>query len=67
MQTAKQVYQKNFFDRLADTGLESGLFFRSFNDAVAKGVKPNNLQQDNKNQVEDLEEFDSKCFQGVDR
>ena len=26
MQTAKQVYSKQFFDRLADTGLQSGLF-----------------------------------------
>ena len=38
MQTAKQVYSKQFFDRLADTGLESGLLFKSANDAVAKGL-----------------------------
>ena len=61
MQTAKQVYSKQFFDRLADTGLESGLFFRSRNEAVAKGVNPNNLQQ-----VKRLdkygEQFDSKMF-----
>ena len=61
MQTAKQVYQKQFFDRLADTGLESGLFFRSRNEAVAKGINPNNLQQvvkmDKYGEV-----FDSKIF-----
>ena len=45
MQTAKQVYSKQFFDRLADTGLQSGLLFRSANEAVAKGVNPNNLKQ----------------------
>ena len=38
MQIGKQVYSKNFFDRLADTGLETGLLFRSADDAVAKGV-----------------------------
>ena len=61
MQTAKQVYQKQFFDRLADTGLESGLFFRSLNEATTKGINPNNLQQ-----VVPLikygEEFQSKIF-----
>jgi len=61
MQTAKQVYSKQFFDRLADTGLQSGLFFRSANEAVAKGVNPNNLKQ-----VVPLirygEEFQSKMF-----
>ena len=61
MQIAKQVYQKNFFDRIADTGLESGLFFRSANEATAKGINPNNLQQ-----VVPLikygEEFQSKMF-----
>ena len=60
-QTAKQVYQKQFFDRLADTGLESGLFFRSLNEATTKGINPNNLQQ-----VVPLikygEEFQSKIF-----
>ena len=61
MQTAKQVYSKQFFDRLADTGLESGLLFKSANDAVAKGVNPNNLQQvvkmDKYGEI-----FDSKMF-----
>ena len=61
MQTAKQVYQKQFFDRLSDTGLESGLFFRSANEAVAKGVNPNNLQQV-KPLIKYGEEFQSKCF-----
>ena len=45
MQTAKQIYQKNFFDKFAETGLQSGLLFRSANDAVARGVNPNNLVQ----------------------
>jgi hypothetical protein len=61
MQTAKQVYSKQFFDRLADTGLESGLLFRSRNEAVAKGINPNNLQQvvkmDKYGEI-----FDSKMF-----
>ena len=61
MQTAKQVYSKQFFDRLADTGLQSGLFFRSANEAVAKGINSNNLKQ-----VVPLirygEEFQSKMF-----
>mgnify|MGYP003116705766 FL=1 len=66
MQTAKQVYSKQFFDRLADTGLQSGLFFRSANEAVAKGINPNNLKQ-----VVPLirygEEFQSKMFyNGID-
>ena len=66
MQTAKQVYQKQFFDRLSDTGLESGLFFRSANEAVAKGVNPNNLQQV-KPLIKYGEEFQSKMFsEGVD-
>ena len=43
MQIGKTSLSKNFFDRLADTGLESGLLFRSADEAVAKGVNPNNL------------------------
>ena len=61
MQTAKQVYSKQFFDRLADTGLESGLFFRSRNDAIAKGVNSNNLQQVKKMDKYG-EQFESKMF-----
>ena len=45
MQIAKQVHQKQAFDRLADTGLQSGLFFKSVNDAIAKGVNTSNLKQ----------------------
>ena len=67
MQTAKQVYSKNFFDKLADSGLESGLFFRSFDDAVAKGVNPNNLIQVTKESGRRFgQEFDSKLFQAGD-
>ena len=63
MQTAKQVYSKKFFDRLADTGLETGLFYRSFNDAVAKGVRAENLVQVNKESGRRFgQEFDSKLF-----
>jgi hypothetical protein len=67
MQTAKQVYSKKFFDKLADSGLESGLFFRSFDDAVAKGVNPNNLIQVTKESGRRFgQEFDSKLFQAGD-
>lgn len=61
MQTAKQVYSKQFFDRLADTGLESGLFFRSRNEAVAKGFNPNNLQKVSRMEKYG-EQFESKMF-----
>ena len=67
MQVGKQVYAKNFFDRLADTGLESGLFFRSIDDALAKGVNTNNLIQVSKESGRRFgQEFDSKLFTSAD-
>ena len=67
MQVGKQVYAKNFFDRLADTGLESGLFYKSFDDAVSKGVNPNNLIQVSKESGRRFgQEFDSKLFTSGD-
>jgi len=67
MQVGKQVYAKNFFDRLADTGLESGLFFRSIDDALAKGVSTNNLIQVSKESGRRFgQEFDSKLFTSAD-
>jgi hypothetical protein len=45
MQIGKQIYQKQAFDKLATTGLESGLFFRSINDAISKGRNTSNLVQ----------------------
>ena len=38
IQTAKQVYKKEFFDRFAESGLKSGVLYRSIDDAIAKGV-----------------------------
>ena len=65
MQIGKQIYHKNFFDRFADTGLQSGLLFRSADEAVAKGVNPNNLIQVSKDSVRKYGlEFDSKLFNG---
>ena len=65
MQIGKQIYHKNFFDRFADTGLQSGLLFRSADEAVAKGVSPNNLIQVSKDSVRKYGlEFDSKLFNG---
>ena len=67
MQVGKQVYAKNFFDRLADTGLESGLFFKSIDDALAKGVSTNNLIQVSKESGRRFgQEFDSKLFTSAD-
>ena len=61
MQFGKQIYAKKTFDRLAETGLESGLFFRSFGDAVAKNVNPNNLVRVVP-KINYGEEFSSKMF-----
>ena len=45
IQTAKQVYKKEFFDRFAESGLKSGVLYRSIDDAIAKGVpNANNLR-----------------------
>jgi len=67
MQVGKQVYAKNFFDRLADTGLESGLFFKSIDDALAKDVSTNNLIQVSKESGRRFgQEFDSKLFTSAD-
>ena len=45
IQTAKQVYKKEFFDRFAESGLKSGVLYRSIDDAMAKGVpNANNLR-----------------------
>ena len=67
MQVGKQIYAKNFFDRLADTGLESGLFFKSIDDALAKGVSTNNLIQVSKESGRRFgQEFDSKLFTSAD-
>ena len=38
IQTAKQVYKKEFFDRFAESGLKSGVLYRSIDEAIAKGV-----------------------------
>ena len=65
MQVGKQIYHKKFFDRFADTGLQSGLLFRSADEAVAKGINPNNLIQVSKDSVRKYGlEFDSKLFNG---
>jgi hypothetical protein len=39
MTATKQIYQKDFFDRTAKTGLERGFLFRSRAEAAAKGYK----------------------------
>ena len=45
IQTAKQVYKKEFFDRFAESGLKSGVLYRSIDDAIAKNVpNANNLR-----------------------
>jgi len=44
LQTAKQVYKKQFFDKFADNALANGYAFRSVQDAINKGVpNANNL------------------------
>ena len=44
LQTAKQIYKKDFFDKFAENGLRNGYAFRSIEEATAAGVtNPNNL------------------------
>jgi hypothetical protein len=43
MQMGQQIYKKRFFDQLAETGLRSGLFFKSPTQAVALGKNTDNL------------------------
>ena len=43
MQMGQQVYKKRFFDQLAESGLRSGLFFKSPTQAVALGKNTDNL------------------------
>ena len=68
IQTAKQVYKKEFFDKFAESGLKSGVLYRSIDDAIAKGV-PN--ANDLRPVVADLNPgsknfdlFESELFQG---
>ena len=44
LQTAKQVYKKQFFDKFADNALKNGYAFRSVQEAINKGIpNANNL------------------------
>lgn len=45
MQIAKGLYRKNFFDRFAETGIRSGLLFRSPTAATLRGKNTDNLVQ----------------------
>ena len=43
LQTAKQIYKKDFFDKFAENGLKNGYAFRSIEEAAAAGKPTDNL------------------------
>ena len=68
IQTAKQVYKKEFFDSFAEAGLKSGVLYRSVDEALAKGVpNANNLRPvvaDLNPGSKNFDLFESELFQG---
>jgi len=68
IQTAKQVYKKEFFDKFAESGLKSGVLYRSIDDAIAKNVpNANNLRPvvaDLNPGSKNFDLFESELFQG---
>ena len=62
MQMGQQIYKKRFFDQLAETGLRSGLFFKSPTQAVALGKNTDNLVHVKPSQGQYNELFQSPLF-----
>jgi len=68
LQTAKQVYKKEFFDKFADNALQNGYAFRSVQEAINKGIpNANNLTAVTADLAPGSKTFDlfeSKLFKG---
>jgi hypothetical protein len=63
IQTAKNVYKKEFFDKFADGALKNGYAFRSIEEARAAGVPTQNLQQITSEFSKDAAMLESKILQ----
>ena len=63
LQTAKNVYKKEFFDKFADGAVKNGYAFRSIEEARAAGVPTQNLQQITSEFSKDAAMLESKILQ----
>ena len=62
LQTAKNVQQKEFFDKFADSALKNGYAFRSLEEARLAGIPTNNLRQITSEFNKDLAMVESKLL-----
>ena len=62
LQTAKNVYQKEFFDKFADSALKNGYAFRSLEEARLAGIPTNNLRQITSEFNKDMAMVESKLL-----